>query len=219
MGVLSDFPNIPFYQFVKPFIKNMKKVILTLLTLALAVLFIYLLYKSWMIFGWWTLTWTGIVSLLSNFVLDSLTTARSEENGIVTFNPKEWPKYISMAISLAIAYYLFSIINVPNINQGDYIFGISYLLTLTVFPLIFGFYFIFKNKNDSIVFEAANFSYRDNDQTGAISYKEIAEAKMDKGIVEIKLTNAEIVSINLQGMNFNKKDQEEAFGEIAKRIA
>lgn len=196
----------------------MKKSIVIILFTALGILLCYLVYKSWMIFGFWTLTWTGLVSLFSTVIFENIASARNESNGIITFNPKEWPKFSGIIISLTIAYYLYTKINVPNIESKDYTFGIAYLLTLTVLPLIYALYKIIRDKNDFIRLDNSGITYRDNTESDTINYLDIQEAKLQNGIIYLILKDSRQILIKLKEMNFSVKDQKEAFNEISGRI-
>ena len=196
----------------------MKKPLIILLFLSLGILLCYLVYKSWMIFGFWTLTWTGLVSLFSTVIFENLASARHESNGVITFNPKEWPKFIGIIISLIIAYYLFTKINLPTINSSDFIFGVSYLITLTVIPLIYALYKIIRDKNDYLSLDATSITYRDNAKSGTIAFLNITEAKLEKGTICLTLSDTSHLEIKLNEMNFSAKDQQDAFKEISKKI-
>lgn len=196
----------------------MKKSIVIILIIALGILLCYLVYKSWMIFGFWTLTWTGLVSLFSTVIFENIASARNESNGIITFNPKEWPKFSGIIISLIIAYYLYTKINVPNIGSNDYTFGIAYLLTLTILPLIYALYKIIRDKNDFIRLDNSGITYRDNTESDTINYLDIQEAKLENGIIYLILKDSRQILIKLKEMNFSVKDQKEAFNEISGRI-
>lgn len=196
----------------------MKKSIVIILFTALGILLCYLVYKSWMIFGFWTLTWTGLVSLFSTVIFENIASARNESNGIITFNPKEWPKFSGIIISLTIAYYLYTKINVPNIESKDYTFGIAYLLTITVLPLIYALYKIIRDKNDFIRLDNSGITYRDNTESDTINYLDIQEAKLENGIIYLILKDSRQILIKLKEMNFSVKDQKEAFNEISGRI-
>jgi uncharacterized membrane protein len=76
-----------------------------ILTIVLGFGFLYLMYKTWDIFGFWTLAWTGILSFISTTYLGNLIGSRTESDGIIKYNPKEWPKFINMMLSLLIGYY------------------------------------------------------------------------------------------------------------------
>jgi hypothetical protein len=197
----------------------MKKANIIFLMLIIGIGMSYLLYKSWVVFGWWTLTWTGIVSIFSRLLLENITSARTESSGIITFNPKEWPKYLSMVISITIGYYLYTKLNMPGVQGGDYTFGVAYLVSLTLIPVLYSGYKITRDRNDYIKVDSSTLSYRDNDESGDIKLFDISLAKLSGGIIHITLRNSNVIIIKLKNMNFNAKDQEAAFAEIAKRIS
>ena len=122
----------------------MKKILLVILLLLLGVAFCYLLYKVWNIFGFWTIMWTGSLSTIGSVYLGQLIPSRVEKNGVITYNPKEWPKLINILLSIEIGYYLYTIINNPNILSSDRNFGIAYLLLLTAIPIIIAIYKIIR---------------------------------------------------------------------------
>ena len=197
----------------------MKKANILFLMLIIGIGMSYLLYKSWIVFGWWTLTWTGIVSIFSRILLQNIASAKSESDGIITFNPKEWPKYLSVIISITIGYYLYTKLNMPGVSSGDYTFGVSYLVSLTLIPVLYASYKITRDRNDYITINSSSLSYRDNEESGDIKLFDISLAKLEGGIINITLRNSSVVIIKLKNMNFNAKDQEAAFAEIAKRIS
>ena len=53
-------------------------------------------------------------------------------------------------------------------------------------------------------------------ESGDIKLFDISLAKLEGGIIKITLRNSSVVIIKLKNMNFNAKDQEAAFAEIAK---
>ena len=108
--------------------KKFKMIILAIFLIFLGIGFCYLIYKTWNIFGFWTLMWTGLLSIISTALLGNLVGSRVENNGVIIYNPKEWPKFLNMLVSLAIGYYLFTIISNPSISSYDYTFGLAYLI-------------------------------------------------------------------------------------------
>jgi hypothetical protein len=181
--------------------------------------FSYLLYKYWVVFGWWTLTWTGIVWMFSRSLLENLTSARSISNGTISFNSKEWPKYLSVLISIAIGYYLYTKTNVPGMNSGDYTFGVSYLVIFTLIPCVYVGYEITRDRKDYIKVNSSNLSYWNNEDFGDFKFIDISLAKLEDGIIQITLRNSSVIIIKLKNMNFNSKNQKAAFAEIAKNIS
>jgi len=66
--------------------------------LVIFTLFSYLFYKTWVVFGFWSLVWTGLVTTLSGTILGQLIGSRVESHGKIIYNPKEWPKFINIII-------------------------------------------------------------------------------------------------------------------------
>jgi hypothetical protein len=179
--------------------------------------FLYLIYKTWDIFGFWTLTWTGILSLISTVYLGNLIGSRTENNGVITYNPKELPKFLNMLVSAAIGYYLYTIINVPGISDYNYTFGLVYLILLTAVPILFAIYKLIRDRNDFIVIDGNNLKYRDNDENGDFKFTDIAAAEISGGI-KLTFKDDKIVTIKTDNMNFNAKDLLSVFAEIKAKL-
>ena len=104
-------------------------------------------------------------------------------------------------------------------NSGDYTFGVSYLVILTLIPCVYVGYKITRDRKDYIKVNSSNLSYWDNEDFGDIKFIDISLAKLESGIIHITLRNSSVIIIKLKNMNFNSKDQKAAFAEIAKRIS
>ncbi len=188
-----------------------------ILVVILGISFLYLMYKTWAIFGFWNLVWTGLLSLISTTYLANLIGSRVENNGVITYNPKELPKFLNMLVSLAIGYYLFTIISVPSISSSDYIFGLTYLILLTAVPILFAIYKLIRDRNDFIVIDGNNLKYRDNDENGDFKFTDIAAAEISGGI-KLTFKDDKIVTIKTDNMNFNAKDLLSVFAEIKAKL-
>ena len=84
----------------------MKKFILKLIFILLVLLYGFLTYKTYTIFGIGTLIITNIITFLSTLFLDTFFGSKAEQNGIITYNPKELPKFINVFIVATVGYYL-----------------------------------------------------------------------------------------------------------------
>lgn len=188
-----------------------------ILVVILGFSFLYLMYKTWAIFGFWTLVWTSIVSLISTVYLGNLIGSRAENNGVITYNPKELPKFLNMIVSLAIGYYLYTIISVPTISSSDYIFGLTYLILLTAVPIFYALYKLIRDRNDFIVIDGNNLKYRDNDENGDFKFTDIAAAEISGGI-KLTFKDSKTVTIKTDNMNFNAKDLLSVFAEIKAKL-
>ena len=195
----------------------MKKILLVILLLLLGVAFCYLLYKVWNIFGFWTLMWTGSLSTIVSVWLGQLIGSRVEKNGVITYNPKEWPKLINILLSIAIGYYLYTIINNPNILRSDRNFGIAYLLLLTAIPIIIAIYKIIRDRNDFISIDGNVLKYKDNDEIGEFEITSLANVELSGGIKLTFKDNTSVV-IKTGNMNFNAKDLVNAFNDIKAQL-
>ena len=78
--------------------------------------------------------------------LENLIGARRESNGVVIFNPKEWPKFMVIVLALLVGYYLFNIIlGLADFNNYDFIFFFQterLLLILVTLPFFINYAFI-----------------------------------------------------------------------------
>ena len=198
--------------------KNKTFIISIIIIFCLLVGVSYLIYKTYDVFGFWTLVWTGLVSIISNFSLGHFIGSRRESNGVITYNPKELPKFLNILVSIAIGYDLYTIIDVPNISKYDYIFGMTYLILLTAIPILFIIYKLIRDRNDFIVIDGDNLKYRDNDNIGDLKFADITHVEISKGI-KLTLKDSKVVTIKTDSMNFNGKDLLNVFSEIKAKIA
>lgn len=179
--------------------------------------FLYLIYKTYSLFGFWTLTWTGFVQLISLIILYNLFGSRKESSGKITYNPKEFPKFIHMFINFLVGYYLYTIISVTNISQYDYYFGLSYLILLTGLPTLWSIYILFRDRNDFVEIDGNFISYKDNDKTERF---EISNIKKSEAVIDLVLTFNDNTNrtIYLSKMNFNAKDKISLNEDINSRL-
>lgn len=197
--------------------KKPTKIFVVILGSCLGIGFLYLTYKTWDVFGFWTLLWTGAVSLLSTTYLGQLIGSRVEKNSVIIYNPRELPKFLNILVSIATGYYLYTIISVPTISNYDYIFGVTYLLLLTAVPILFALYKLIRDRNDFIMIEGDNLKYRDNDEIGDFKFTDIANAELSGGI-KLTFKDSKIVTIKTDNMNFNSKDLLSVFSEIKTKL-
>jgi hypothetical protein len=183
-------------------------------------LFAYLIYKTWDVFGFWNMLWTGMVNLFSGLFLFRLAKARSESNGKITYNPKEWPKFIQIAVYASTGYFLFTIISVPKIDKYDYYFGLTYLILLSALPILRAVFTLIRDRNDFVEIEADYISYKDNSETGRFEIATIKSLETAMGYKSITLHFNDETShvIMLSQMNFTPSDTISLVQEIKSRI-
>ena len=198
-------------------LKRMKKIIMIILVISLGIGFCYLIYKTWDIFGFWTLVWTFLVEVISISLLGHLLGSRVEKNGLIIYNPKEWPKFLNMLVSIAIGYYLYTIISNPSISSYDYTFGMSYLILLTALPISIAIFKLIRDRDDFISISETNLIYKDNSETGDFKFTDIANAELLGGI-KLTFKDSSVVIIKTAKMNFNAKDLFSVYNDIKAKL-
>jgi carbon starvation protein CstA len=171
---------------------------------------LYMLYKTWMIFGFWNIVLTGFM-LTSSF--DLIFSSRTQKNGIVTYNPKEWTKFINIGFALGAGYFLYDILINSETSETDYILGITYILIVSILPSIFSLYKLLRDRNDYISLSDKVISYRDNKEQVELEISSIEKVEMKDGIL-LTLKDGSSYHIRTNSMNFNKKDLLQAYSEI-----
>ena len=197
--------------------KRVGNALIVIIVLALFIGLSYLIYKTWIVFGFWTILWTGLASIVAELLFGNLFGSRKESNGTITFNPKEWPKFINITISLGIGYYLYSIISAPTVDENDYLFGLTYLIALTCLPIIWSLYKLIRDRNDFVQIEGQLLSYRDNSDTGQVDLSSVVKISGLKDLT-LELADQSSLEIKLSQMNFNAADRSALIKEIQLRL-
>ncbi len=177
----------------------------------------YLLFKTWDIFGFWALLWTILLEVISSLLIGHLVGSRIEKNGIILYKPKEWPKFLNILISLAIGFYLYTIISNPDISRYDYSLGLALLVLLLVLPITYSIYKLIRDRNDFISLTEVHLKYKDNDKSRKFKFSDIATAELSKGI-RITFKNGDTRDINTDNMNFNVKDLTNIISDIKAKL-
>jgi hypothetical protein len=197
--------------------KKILGILLAIISIALLIGFLYLVYKTWEIFGIWNMIWTGVVTFFSALFLAQLIGSREEKDGVITYNPKEWPKFINMLVSLVLGYYLYTVLLSKEVSKFDYGFGIAYLILFTAVPILFAIYKLIRDRNDYISVGQTNLTYRDNSETGDFKFTDIANAELVGGI-KLTFKDSSTVTIKTAKMNFNANDLISAFNDIKAKL-
>jgi len=183
--------------------------------IAIIILYVYLVIKSWDVFGFWTLVWTGVVTTLSDKILRQMIGSRVESAGKIIYNPKEWPKFVDIIICAAVGYYLYTIISAPNIDKSSYYFGLCYLILITALPSVWAVYRLFRDRNDFVEIDEKFISYKDNMKTEKI---EISKISKIEGEITFYFTDETTQNIDLSNMNFNASDISSLTKDIQSRL-
>ena len=156
---------------------------------------------------------TGLAAAFENLI-----GARRESNGVVIFNPKEWPKFMVIVLALLIGYYLFNIImSLADFNNYDFIFGVLFLLLFTLGPVIWAIYKLIRDRNDYVKIEGHLLTYKDNALTGEIDLNTVVSIGGKKNI-RFDLVDQTYVIIKLSEINFNEADRNDLVKEIQLRL-
>jgi hypothetical protein len=199
----------------------MKKALVALIVgiaVALFVGFAFLIYKTWTVFGFWTMTWTGLASFFSGTVLEHIFGSRSETNGRILYNPRELPKFIHIIICGLLGYYLYTRIIVPGLAKSDYYFGLAYLTFQTVLPVVFSIYRLIRDKDDFVAIEGNAISYKDNEKVGRFELSSIASIDTFGSDLTLKFVDGTEHKIELSNMNFNVSDVVELTVDLKARL-
>lgn len=178
---------------------------------------LFLMYKTWVVFGFWTIVWTAFVNLMAGVLLGQLIGSRDESNGKIIYNPKEWPKFLNIAVSAVIAAYLYSIISKPNVSRDNYYFGLAYLTLLTALPMVKEVYKLIRDRNDFVEIEGDTISYRDNEKTGKFKFSDIKSVDTGNDLT-LHFKDGSDHKIALSNMNFNAADLVSLTLEINSRV-
>lgn len=157
---------------------------------------------------------TGLAAVIENLI-----GARRESNGVVIFNPKEWPKFLVIVLALLIGYYLFNIIiALADFNNYDFIFGLLFLILFTLGPVVWAVYKLIRDRNDYVQIDGHLLSFKDNAKTGEIDLNTVVKISGKKDI-KFELDDQSYVTIKLSEMNFNEADRKALVKEIQLRLS
>jgi len=197
--------------------KKFKGVLAVLIVIAIAVTFCYLLYKTWSVFGFWTLIWTGLLTTSTGNALGYFMRSRKEDGNTIMFNPKEWPKFLNILVCVLCGYYLYTIISRDGVSKSDYLFGLFYLIILTALPIVLALYKLIRDRNDFVKIEGNILSFRDNSETGQVDLSKVVEIE-ELPDLRLKLSDATVTEIKLTQMNFDAIDRLALLADIKSRI-
>jgi hypothetical protein len=196
----------------------MKKGSTLILSIALLIVYCYLIYKTWTVFGFWTIVWTALVAFLSSTFLVHLVGSRKKVNDVVTFNPKELPKLLHILVSALIGYYLYMRLDNPKLSSNDRLFGMTYLALLSGLPILSSLFKLIRDRNDYISITDSEINYKDNSEIGIIPISTLATVELGKGGIILNDLDGKETCIKTSKMNFSSKDLLLVLIEIKGRI-
>lgn len=184
----------------------------------LVVAYFYLLWKVWSVFGFWNIIWTGIVAVIATTTFELMARARKQDGSVITYNPKEWPKFLAILVSGLLGFYLYNLLRDPSLTSNDQLFGMLYLLVFAALPSAWSLYKLIRDRNDFVRIDETTVSYKDNSDTGTYSLKDIKKVDSNGKQLFLILQSEETVTIDLKNMNFNGVDRASVYMELSALI-
>lgn len=188
------------------------------ITIILVVAYFYLLWKVWSVFGFWNIIWTGIVAVIATTTFELMARARKQDGLVITYNPKEWPKFLAILVSGLLGFYLYNLLGDPSLTSNDQLFGMLYLLVFTALPSAWSLFKLIRDRNDFVRIDETTVSYKDNSATGTYSLKDIKKVDSNGKQLFLILQSEETVIIDLKNMNFNGVDRASVYVELSALI-
>ena len=184
-------------------------ILLSVLLILSGIGFVYLIYEIWNIFGFWRLTLTGVIEVLASIIfLQFLGSAKSESNGVVIYNPKEWPKLLGIAVFIGVAYYLYEKKKKKeDLSELEYYYGLSYLIILSLVPTLIFLYKLVRDSRDYVKINNGVLSYKDNRVSEEFNLSDIESCESKNNGVLLNLKDKTTHFIPLKKMNFNFRDR------------
>lgn len=189
-------------------------ILFSALIVILVVAYFYLLWKVWSVFGFWNIIWTGIVAVIASTTFETMARARKQNGSVITYNPKEWPKFLAIIVSGLLGFYLYNLLGDPSLSSNDQLFGMLYLLVFTALPTAWSLFKIVRDRNDFVRIDETTVSYKDNSRTGTYAIKDIKEVSSTGKKLTLTLNSDETVTIDLKNMNFNGVDRTSVYVEL-----
>lgn len=189
-------------------------ILFSAITVILVVAYLYLLWKVWSVFGFWNIIWTGIVAVIASTTFELMARARKQNGPVITYNPKEWPKFLAIIVSGLLGFYLYNLLGDPSLSSNDQLFGMLYLLVFTALPTAWSLFKIVRDRNDFVRIDETTVSYKDNSRTGTYAIKDIKEVSSTGKKLTLTLNSDETVTIDLKNMNFNGVDRTSVYVEL-----
>lgn len=184
-------------------------VVIVILALLASVGLLYLAYKTWMIFGFWRIAITGIINTLASFIfIQFMGSGKSEKDGVVIYNPKEWPKFLGILIFLGVAYYLYDFISKrEGLSNLEYYYGIGYLSLLSFLPTLYNLFKLIRDRNDYVKINNGILSYKNNSSQEEFKISDIQSfSKSAKNGITLTFKDENTHLIPIKNMNFNLRD-------------
>lgn len=156
------------------------------------------------ILGFWPIISIFLITTTATVVFNKVG-SRSESEGVITYNPKEWPKFVLILVGACVGYYLYSLLGELKIDEGQANIVWAYITLNSILPVLISTYTLIRDRNDYITITSTHVSYKDNSKAEEINFEDIASVSIEAGI-KLNLKNNSFVLIQTPKMNFTVKD-------------
>ena len=147
---------------------------------------------------------------------------QTRQGDTVTFDPREGPMYLSIAIQAGAVGYLYSVFaSAPRTTLETWVF-LGTVVTLNGLGTLIGVARTFSNRNDHVVLTADSVRWKDNADEGEVRYADIVEVSDDASGLALKVRGegdtVRALQIPLGEMNFDAVMVSEVAGELRGRL-
>lgn len=156
------------------------------------------------ILGFWPIISIFLITTTATVVFNKVG-SRSESEGVITYNPKEWPKFVIILVGACVGYYLYNLLGELKIDEGQANIVWAYITLNSILPVLISTYTLIRDRNDYITITSTHVSYKDNSKAEEINFEDIASVSIEAGI-KLNLKNNSFVLIQTPKMNFTVKD-------------
>tara|TARA_B100000768_G_scaffold172605_1_gene181025 strand:+ start:291 stop:986 length:696 start_codon:yes stop_codon:yes gene_type:complete len=184
-------------------------ILIIILSLLASVGLLYLVYKTWVIFGFWRIAITGLINTLASVIfIQFMGSGKSEKDGVIIYNPKEWPKFLGILVFLGVAYYLYDFISKKEgLLNLEYYYGVGYLSLLSFLPTLYNLFKLIRDRNDYVKINNGILSYKDNRTQEEFKMSDIQSfSKSTKNGIMLTFKDEKTHLIPIKNMNFNIRD-------------
>jgi hypothetical protein len=168
------------------------------------------------ILGFWPIISIFLITTTATVVFNKVG-SRSESEGVINYNPKEWPKFVLILIGACVGYYLYSLLGELKIDEGQANTVWAYITLNSILPVLISTYTLIRDRNDYITITGTYISYKDNSKAEEINFEDIASVSIEAGI-KLNLKDNSFVLIQTPKMNFTVKDIVGVVADINSKI-
>lgn len=134
-------------------------------------------------------------------------------NGVIHYNPKEWPKLIFLVLCSIVGLHIFTMISASNLNRYELYITLFYLFLIAGVPILLAVYKLFRDRNDNIQIECSILRFNDNKESGEIDLSQIIRIVDGKNLILFDSKEKQYL-LNLGFMNFRSTDKRRLIDDI-----